>query len=183
MTSIIGISGALRRASTNTGLLRALKAMAPERVTFDIVTLHGIPLYDGDVEEAEGKPQIVKDLDARIRAADGVVFACPEYNFSIPGVLKNAIDWLSRTTPQPFAAKPVAVFGASNPQAAPDAPMAVVRTDPATLAMAPASGLRITWFGHSSTVTYRPPRWNATRWARSSRAYSAGSRARIGSSE
>jgi chromate reductase len=96
MTKILGISGALRRASTNTGLLRAIRDMMPARVDMEIATLHGIPLYDGDEEEAHGKPQAVKDLDARIRAADGVIFGCPEYNFSIPGVLKNATDWLSR---------------------------------------------------------------------------------------
>ena len=94
--NILGISGALRKASTNTGLLRALAEMAPTPVKIDIATLHGIPLYDGDDEDAHGKPQSVKDLDARIRAADGVIFGCPEYNFSIPGVLKNATDWLSR---------------------------------------------------------------------------------------
>ncbi len=93
---IIGISGALRKASTNTGLLRALKDMAPQGFDIEIATLHGIPLYDGDAEEKIGKPQLVKDLDARIRAADGVIFATPEYNYSIPGVLKNATDWLSR---------------------------------------------------------------------------------------
>ena len=94
--NILGISGALRKASTNTGLLRALADMAPAHVTFDIATLHGIPLYDGDAEDEHGKPQAVKDLDARIRSADGIVFACPEYNFSMTGVLKNATDWLSR---------------------------------------------------------------------------------------
>lgn len=94
--NILGISGALRKASTNTGLLRALADMAPAHVTFDIATLHGIPLYDGDAEDEHGKPQAVKDLDARIRSADGVIFACPEYNFSMTGVLKNATDWLSR---------------------------------------------------------------------------------------
>jgi len=94
--NILGISGSLRKASTNTGLLRELAALAPAQVRIEIATLHGIPLYDGDEEQAHGKPQAVKDLDARIRAADGVIFACPEYNFSIPGVLKNATDWLSR---------------------------------------------------------------------------------------
>ena len=93
---IIAISGALRKASTNTGLLRALQELAPAGVAIEIATLHGIPLYDGDEEKASGKPQTVKDLDARIRAADGVIIATPEYNFSIPGVLKNATDWLSR---------------------------------------------------------------------------------------
>ena len=93
---IIAISGALRKASTNTGLLRALREMAPAGVDIEVATLHGIPLYDGDVEQASGKPQAVKDLASRIRAADGVIFATPEYNFSVPGVLKNATDWLSR---------------------------------------------------------------------------------------
>ena len=93
---IIAISGALRKASTNTGLVRALQEMAPQGVVIEVATLHGIPLYDGDEEKASGKPQSVKDLDARIRAADGVIIATPEYNFSIPGVLKNATDWLSR---------------------------------------------------------------------------------------
>ena len=78
---IIAISGALRKASTNTGLLRALQELAPEGVAIEIVTLHGIPLYDGDVEKVSGKPQTVKDLDARIRTADGVIIATPEYNF------------------------------------------------------------------------------------------------------
>jgi chromate reductase, NAD(P)H dehydrogenase (quinone) len=93
---IIAISGALRKASSNTGLLRALKDLAPKGVDIEIATLHGIPLYDGDEEDAHGKPQAVKDLDARIRGTEGVIFATPEYNFSIPGVLKNATDWLSR---------------------------------------------------------------------------------------
>jgi chromate reductase, NAD(P)H dehydrogenase (quinone) len=93
---LIGISGALRKASTNTGLLRTLGDMMPSHANFEIATLHGIPLYDGDEEAAHGKPQSVKDLDARIRAADGVIFACPEYNYSMTGVLKNATDWLSR---------------------------------------------------------------------------------------
>ena len=94
--NILGIGGALRKASTNTGLLRALAEMAPAHAKIDIATLHGIPLYDGDVEDEHGKPDAVKALDARIRAADGVIFACPEYNFSMTGVLKNATDWLSR---------------------------------------------------------------------------------------
>jgi chromate reductase, NAD(P)H dehydrogenase (quinone) len=110
---LIAISGALRKASTNTGLLRALKDIAPAGVEIDIVTLHGIPLYDGDVEKAEGKPQVVKDLDTRIRAADGIIVSTPEYNFSIPGVLKNATDWLSRGG-SPFKWKRVGVIGAAD---------------------------------------------------------------------
>lgn len=110
---LLGISGALRKASTNTGLLRALAAMAPDNVTIEIATLHDIPLYDGDLEEASGKPEPVKALDARIRAADGIIFACPEYNFSIPGVLKNGIDWLSRGG-SPFKWKRAGLVGAGD---------------------------------------------------------------------
>jgi chromate reductase, NAD(P)H dehydrogenase (quinone) len=109
---ILAISGALRSASTNTGLLRALAEVAPEGVTVEIATLHGIPLYDGDVEDRDGKPESVKQLDARIRAADGVVICTPEYNFSIPGVLKNASDWLSRGG-SPLKWKRVAILGAA----------------------------------------------------------------------
>ena len=111
--NILGISGALRKASTNTGLLRALQALAPETFRIEIATLHGIPLYDGDDEVAHGKPETVKALDLRIRAADGIVFACPEYNFSIPGVLKNATDWLSRGG-SPFKWKRVGIVGAGD---------------------------------------------------------------------
>lgn len=93
---ILAISGALRKASTNTGLCRALADVAAEGLTVEVATLHGIPLYDGDLESVSGKPEAVKILDAKIRAADGIVIATPEYNFSIPGVLKNATDWLSR---------------------------------------------------------------------------------------
>jgi len=107
----LGISGALRKASTNTGLLRALSAMAPAHVSIGIATLHGIPLFDEDVETAAGKPEAVRQLEARIRAADGIVFACPEYNFSMTGVLKNATDWLSRGG-SPFRWKRVGIIGA-----------------------------------------------------------------------
>ena len=115
MTKILGISGALRKASTNTGLLRALKDMVPDRVDMEIATLHGIPLFDEDDETVRGKPEPVKALDARIRAADGIVIACPEYNFSIPGVLKNATDWLSRSG-SPFRWKRVGIVGAGGGQ-------------------------------------------------------------------
>jgi chromate reductase len=110
--NILAISGALRRGSTNTALLRALQPLAPHDMNIEIATLHGIPLYDGDAEEATGKPQSVLDLEARIRSADGIVIATPEYNFSIPGVLKNATDWLSRGA-TPFKWKRVGIMGAS----------------------------------------------------------------------
>ena len=111
MTSILGITGSLRKASSNTGLLRALAEMAPSHVTIEIATLHGIPLFNEDDEAANGKPQAVKTLDQKIRAADGIVIACPEYNFSVPGVLKNATDWLSRGG-SPFRWKRVGIIGA-----------------------------------------------------------------------
>ncbi len=110
---ILAISGALRKASTNTGLCRALADVAADGVTVEVATLHGIPLYDGDLESASGKPEAVKILDAKIRAADGIVIATPEYNFSIPGVLKNATDWLSRGG-SPFRWRRVAVIGSAD---------------------------------------------------------------------
>ncbi len=110
---ILAISGALRAHSSNTGLLRALEACSPSSVEIEIATLHGIPLYDGDVEVASGKPDAVLNLDKRIRAADGIIIATPEYNFSIPGVLKNATDWLSRGG-SPFKWKRVGIVGSAD---------------------------------------------------------------------
>jgi chromate reductase len=115
MTKILGISGSLRRASSNTGLLRALQSMAPGHVTVEIATLHGIPLFNEDDEAASGRPEAVQALQERIRAADGVVIACPEYNFSFTGVLKNANDWLSRGG-SPFRWKRVGIIGAGGGQ-------------------------------------------------------------------
>jgi chromate reductase, NAD(P)H dehydrogenase (quinone) len=110
---IIAISGALRKASTNTGLLRALSEISPAGVEVEVITLHGVPFYDGDVEAVSGKPQLVKDLDQKIRAASGVVVATPEYNFSYSGVLKNATDWLSRGG-SPLKWKRTGVIGAAD---------------------------------------------------------------------
>ena len=109
---IVGISGALRRASTNTGLLRALHDIAPAGVDIEVATLHGIPLFDEDAIAANGTPPKVTDLAERIRTADGVIIATPEYQFSVPGVLKNATDWLS-TCKAPFKWKRTGVIGAS----------------------------------------------------------------------
>lgn len=92
---IIALSGALRRASYNTALLRAAAGMAPAGVAIELHTLHGIPLYDGDVE-AQGIPPAVTTLREAIRAADALLIGTPEYNNGIPGVLKNGLDWLSR---------------------------------------------------------------------------------------
>jgi chromate reductase, NAD(P)H dehydrogenase (quinone) len=109
---LVGISGALRMASTNTGLLRAIGQLLPQNSTIDIVTLHDIPLFDEDLMAAHGKPQRILDIAERIRAADGLIIATPEYQFSYPGVLKNAHDWLS-TANAPFKWKRTGVIGAS----------------------------------------------------------------------
>lgn len=96
VTRILGISGSLRAGSYNTSLLRAAQGLVGPDVVFDVATVHGIPLYDGDLEQREGLPAAVTMLKDRIAASDGVLLATPEYNNGIPGVFKNAIDWLSR---------------------------------------------------------------------------------------
>lgn len=112
--NVLAISGSLRKGSLNTHLLRALRERAPGHgVAIEVATLHGIPLYDGDAEEAHGVPASVLELAGKIRAADGVVIATPEYNFSPPGVLKNATDWVSRVRDQPFRDKRTGVVGAA----------------------------------------------------------------------
>lgn len=111
--NIVALSGSLRTKSYNTALLRTLAGMATDTMTMDIVTPKGLPVYDGDDEQANGVPQIVQDLAERIRAADGVLISTPEYNFSIPGGLKNATDWISRVKNQPFKDKRVGIVGAS----------------------------------------------------------------------
>ena len=116
MTTIIGISGSLRRGSYNTSLLRAAAQLMPSNAQLRIETIAGIPLYDGDLEAAEGIPQPVASLKEAVAAADGLLLVTPEYNNSLPGVLKNAIDWLSRPPAdisRIFGRKPVALIGAS----------------------------------------------------------------------
>ncbi len=114
MTSIVGISGSLRGKSYNSALLRAAVQLMPSSATLETASIKGIPLYDGDVEEREGLPQEVKALQERIVAANGLLLVTPEYNNSIPGVFKNAIDWLSRgDNKRVFVNRPVAVIGAS----------------------------------------------------------------------
>ena len=116
MTKILGISGSLRAGSFNTALLRAAQQVAGDGVEFETATLHGIPLYDGDVEAANGIPESVSTLKERIAASDGVLLVTPEYNNGVPGVFKNGIDWLSRPAndiPRVFGGKPFALIGAS----------------------------------------------------------------------
>lgn len=112
---ILGISGSLRRKSFNTALLRAASAMAPDGVTVAAHTLHGIPLYDADIESEEGVPGPVELLKTALANADALLLVTPEYNNGVPGVFKNAIDWMSRPPGglDLFRGKPVALMGAS----------------------------------------------------------------------
>jgi chromate reductase, NAD(P)H dehydrogenase (quinone) len=109
---IVGISGSLRRASFNSAALRAAQELAPPGMTIDIFDISAIQLYNEDVK-AQGFPSVVADLRARIKAADGVLLATPEYNYATSGAMKNVIDWVSRPPEQPFDGKPVALIGAS----------------------------------------------------------------------
>ena len=109
---IVGLCGSLRHASINRAALRLAGEAMPAGMTLDIAEIRDIPFFDGDVM-AQGWPAAVAALRERIRKADAVVIATPEYNFSTPGVLKNTLDWLSRGEDQPFARKPVAILSAS----------------------------------------------------------------------
>ena len=110
---VLGIPGSLRAGSFNRMALRAAQALAPADMEIEVCEIRDIPMYDGDVEASTGLPDSVVAFREKIRAADAVLIATPEYNSSISGVLKNAIDWASRPPQQPFDAKPIAIFGAS----------------------------------------------------------------------
>ena len=109
--NILGISGSLRTGSFNTGLLRAASESVPGGLK--ILEYGEIPIYNGDDETAHGIPDRVQHIASHIEEADGLFFATPEYNFSIPGGLKNLIDWISRVKPMPFSGKPTAIMGAA----------------------------------------------------------------------
>jgi NAD(P)H-dependent FMN reductase len=96
MTKILGISGSLRAKSFNTALLNAAVALQPAEMQIEIASIKDIPLYDGDAEDRDGVPASVEQLKAKIAAADALLLVTPEYNNSIPGVFKNAIDWTTR---------------------------------------------------------------------------------------
>jgi chromate reductase len=104
--------GSLRSGSFNAQLLREAQRLAPEGVVLEVLDVSGFPHFDDDVR-AEGIPQSVVDVGERVLAADAVLFVSPEYNYSIPGTLKNGIDWISRLSPQPFAGKAVGMMGVS----------------------------------------------------------------------
>jgi len=114
--TIIGIAGSLRKGSFNASLLRSAAEAVSEGTKLEIASIREIPLYDGDVEETSGVPTYVQQLKDRIAAADGLLLVTPEYNNSIPGVFKNAIDWMSRPgkdIKRVFGDRPVALMGAT----------------------------------------------------------------------
>lgn len=109
----VTLLGSLRKASFNGIVARTLPDLAPEGITITpLGCISAFPHYNQDVQDA-GFPEPVLAMAEQIRAADGVIVVTPEYNYSVPGVLKNALDWLSRVTPQPFAGKPLAIQTAS----------------------------------------------------------------------
>lgn len=109
---ILGFSGSLRKGSYNSALLRAAKSLLPANAKLEMFDIGGMTLYDQDLEGTP--PEKVKEFKAKIRAADAILIATPEYNYSVPGVLKNAIDWASRPYgDNAFDGKPVAVMSAS----------------------------------------------------------------------
>jgi NAD(P)H-dependent FMN reductase len=116
MTTIVGIAGSLRTGSFNAALLRAAAGLMPAGATLEVASIRDVPLYDGDVEARDGVPAAVKALKDRVAAADGLLLVTPEYNNGIPGVFKNAIDWMSRPPAdiaRVFGQRKVAVIGAS----------------------------------------------------------------------
>src|SRR5579862_7445044 len=110
--SVLGICGSLRQGSYNMAALRTAIALKPANMNVTVADISQIPLYDEDVRQ-QGFPPPVETLRRQIKEADALLFACPEYNYSMTGVLKNAIDWASRPPDQPFAGKPCAIIGAA----------------------------------------------------------------------
>jgi len=116
MAKLVGIAGSLRKSSYNRALIAAAKEAMPEGSELEVLSIDDVPLYNGDVEKASGTPDPVARLRKQIGAADGIVISTPEYNASIPGVLKNAVDWISRPVEgegSVFAGKPLALMGAT----------------------------------------------------------------------
>ena len=110
--SVLGICGSLRQSSFNRATLNTAIELRPPEMEVTVADISQFPLYNEDVR-AQGFPPPVETLRQLIKAADALLFACPEYNYSMSGVLKNAIDWASRPPDQPFAGKPAAIIGAA----------------------------------------------------------------------
>jgi chromate reductase len=114
MVNVVTISGSLRKGSFNSALQRTLPALAPAGMKLTQAPPYdSFPLYNADVQNSSGFPEAVKTFADAIRKADGVIIVTPEYNYSVPGALKNAIDWVSRVEDQPFNHKPVAIQSAT----------------------------------------------------------------------
>ncbi|MDE1186863.1 MAG: NAD(P)H-dependent oxidoreductase [Pantoea sp.] len=111
---LVTLCGSVRRDSCNAALLRALPGLAPGDLKFiDGPSVADVPIYDADLERVSGFPSVVTSLANSLREADGVVIASPEYNYSVPGGLKNLLDWISRVPDQPLAGKPVLIQSVS----------------------------------------------------------------------
>jgi len=150
MIAILGLSGSLRERSFNSALLRCAADLLPPDARIELTSIREIPLYDGDVETREGIPKSVQALKERIVASDALLIATPEYNNSIPGVAKNAIDWLSRPNadiPRVFGQRVVGVIGAS------PSPRGTALAQLAWLPVLRVLGTR-PWFGASVYVPY-----------------------------
>jgi chromate reductase len=114
MANVVCVCGSLRKGSYNRMVMGQLPRLAPAGMSLaEAPTFASFPLYNADLQNTAGFPAAVNALADAIRAADGIIFCTPEYNFSLPGGLKNAIDWVSRLPNQPFAGKPVAIQSAS----------------------------------------------------------------------
>jgi len=113
---LIGLSGSLRKGSYNTMLLKAALQLLPTDVSMEIISIEDIPLYNADLDlpAAKQRPEAVEHFRKMLTDADGIFISSPEYNYSIPGGLKNAIDWASRGEDSPLLRKPVAVIGATS---------------------------------------------------------------------
>src|SRR5436189_4450420 len=112
--NVVSICGSLRKGAFNAMVQRLLPSLAPEGISIKPApSFAELPLYNADIQNSTGFPAAVHTLADAIRAVDGVIFCTPEYNFGIPGGLKNAIDWVSRLPNQPFAGKPIALQSAS----------------------------------------------------------------------
>ena len=112
MVKILGIAGSLRKGSFNKSILREALALLPENVELEIFDIEGTPSFNQDM--INSPPELITDLKAKVRSADAILFATPEYNFSVPGVLKNVIDWVSRANGEnSWQGKPVAIMSAS----------------------------------------------------------------------
>ena len=148
MPTILGLAGSVRRTSLNATLLRAAIEVAPATIAIETASIAGIPLYNGDDEAASGIPGPVRALKERVATADGLLLVTPEYNNSVPGVFKNAIDWLSRPAsdiPRVFGGRAVAMMGATTGRGG------TILAQAAWLPVLRVLGLR-PWFGRTVYV-------------------------------